>query len=319
MTKHRLSGNAHHGRRDYSVCEDVSFVPQHPEHKNFLVYCDESGIDGGQNYVGFGSLWLPFERRGDFTAMVGALRHEYEYLEEIKWKKVKTGNVDFFLRLVRLFFKTPWLAFHAIVVRKGILDLSKHTDMEEAQLKMFAHLLANKIKQSARHSPNRRYYVRVDPLPSGYAKADEAERNIIGRMLRRELGESVLEALVTKDSKSVTGIQVSDLLLGATMAAFQKKIHTDHKHQVVQEIAAHLGWPDLCADTYPSERKFNIWYFQGAKGGRELVTRPVRLRYPLPPRSFPNKIPSARGRASVPAVRTSVDPERPTSRSGSTR
>ena len=143
---------------------------------------------------------------------------------------------------------------------------------------------------------------RRTPLPSSYPKADEAERNIIGAMLQRELGEAVLEALVTKDSKSVAGIQVSDLLLGATMAAFQKLIQADHKHAVVQEIAEHLGWPDLCADTYPSERKFNIWYFQNTRDARELVTRPVRLRYPLPQRAFPNKIAPNRGGAPAAPV-----------------
>lgn len=276
---------------DYSICEDSAFVPRSPEHKNFLVYCDESGIDRPQKYLGFGSLWLPYERRGDLTKLVNNLRQQHAYSNEIKWKKVHSSNVQFFIQLVQTFFKTPWLAFHTIIIRKEMINLSLHADMEEAQLKFFSHLLANKIKKSSRKSPNRHYYVRVDPLPSSYAKADEAEHNIIGNMLKRELGESLLEALETKDSKSVTGIQVCDLLLGATMAAFQKTIQTEHKRAVVQEVANHLGWPDLYADTYPSERKFNIWYFHDAKyGPREVCARRVLLRYPLPQKAFPNKI-----------------------------
>lgn len=282
--------------RDYRVCEDSSFAPKQPEHKNFLVYCDESGIDGGQKYVGFGSLWMPNERRGAFTGIVNALRARHVYQDEIKWKKVKIGNVEFYLDLVRAFFKQPWLAFHAIVVRKELIDLSRHVDMEQAQLKFYTRLLATKIKMSARKSPDRRYYVRVDPLPSSYARADEAQRNIIGHMLKKEVSDTVLEALVTKDSKSVAGIQISDLLLGATMAAFQRTIQTPHKHAVVREVAAHLGWPDLFADTYPGERKFNIWYFHDKRYSREVQTRRVRLRYPLPLKAFPNQIPAGRRR-----------------------
>jgi hypothetical protein len=235
---------------------------------------------------------MPNERRGNFTATVNTLREKHSYYDEIKWKKVKVDNVEFFLDLVRAFFKTPWLAFHSIVIRKAIIDLSLHSDMEQALLKLYTKLLAKKIKVSSQKSPNRRYYVRVDPLPSSYRKADEVQRNIIGHMLRKELGESALENLVTTDSKTVSGIQVSDLLLGATMAAFQKTIHMPHKHAVVREVAYHLGWSDLFADTYPTERKFNIWYFHDKRTERELKTRQVRLRYPLPSKAFPNQIPS---------------------------
>jgi len=57
------------------IAEDDVEAPPVPGHRNYLVYCDESGIDG-QVYYGFGSLWLPWERRGDLVGFVNELMAE---------------------------------------------------------------------------------------------------------------------------------------------------------------------------------------------------------------------------------------------------
>jgi hypothetical protein len=50
-----------------------------------------------------------------------------------------------------------------------------------------------------------------------------------------------------------------------------------------QWIAYHLGWADLKSDTRPNERKFNVWvFYDPTRGSRRLVTRDVRLVFPLP-------------------------------------
>ncbi|MCO4208214.1 hypothetical protein M2R29_09695 [Aeromonas hydrophila] len=75
------------------------------------------------------------------------------------------------------------------------------------------------------------------------------------------------------------------------MAAWQKKATSEGKILIQREISDYLGWIDLEADTNPSERKFNIWYFYDKNlGPREVKTRTVRLKYPLPQRDTKNKI-----------------------------
>jgi hypothetical protein len=59
-----------------------------PGYRNYLVYSDESGIHGA-TYYGFGTLWMPHERRGDFAGLVADLRAQHRYDYEIKWNKVK--------------------------------------------------------------------------------------------------------------------------------------------------------------------------------------------------------------------------------------
>ncbi len=57
--------------------------------RHFLIYCDESGIDAGTVF-GFGSLWMPWERRGDFLQLWRRLQQSHFPPSEAKWTKVKS-------------------------------------------------------------------------------------------------------------------------------------------------------------------------------------------------------------------------------------
>jgi hypothetical protein len=166
--------------RDYTVnlSDDSDLVPVHA-HNNFLVYCDESGIDGAQKYVGFGSLWLPYEARGRFTGLVNRQRLAHGFNDEIKWTGVNRSNAKFYTSLVQEFFRTEWLAFHAIVVRKAVIDRKRHASKEEALMKFFANFLAHKIQTSAKRSPNRHYYVR-EPSQAEHHPGDREAPGLAG-------------------------------------------------------------------------------------------------------------------------------------------
>lgn len=49
------------------------------------IACDESGIDG-QRFYGFGSLWMKYQRRGDFCQLIRELRSKHGFFEEINGK-----------------------------------------------------------------------------------------------------------------------------------------------------------------------------------------------------------------------------------------
>ena len=256
-----------------------------PGHRKYLIYCDESGIDG-QIYYGFGSLWIPQERRGDLTGAVGALRARHRHYDEIKWSKINRRGVSFYQDLITEFFSRRWLMFHCILIRKGYVDRRQHRDYDEARRKHFSMLIKSKVKFFSAGSRDKEYHVRVDPLPSRYKKADEAALKIVGASLKKELGINSLGSLHTVDSKSSVGVQLADVLLGAAISEWQGRETGDHKRTIRQHVAEHLGWPDMRADTSLSEWKFNIWYFYNPSSGsvREATTRTVRLKIPMPKR-----------------------------------
>ncbi len=265
------------------VAEDVVDAGPVPGHRNYLVYCDESGIDG-QVYYGFGSLWMPWERRGDFTGLVNELRTRHRYKDEIKWTAVNRRSEAFYSDLTAQFFSRNWLMFHCLIVRKGYVDRQRHKDHDEARRKHFGILLKSKLKFFADGRTDKSYHVRVDPLPSRYEKADEAAFKIVAATLKKELGIAPLHSLVTVDSRTSPGVQLADFLLGAAMAHWQREATSSFKARLGGLIAEHLGWPDLRADTPLREWKFNIWYFYDPTSGkaREVKTRAVKLKIQMP-------------------------------------
>jgi hypothetical protein len=244
--------------------------------RHFLIYCDESGIDGGTVF-GFGSLWMPWERRGDFQQIWRRLHEDHFPPSEVKWTKVKSKTLPFFEALVDEFFTRNWLMFHCLLIGKPQVDLSYHKDnWDLARRKHFVMLLSNKIKRFA--APGKCYRIRVDPIASSYKKADEAAGIILQRIIDevpKLKGSNVIHSLRTVDSKATPGVQLSDVLLGAVVSARRGKATSEEKRRLTNRIAEHLGWPDLHADTLPDVRKFNIWRFWDPTSGeaRPEITR----------------------------------------------
>ena len=248
--------------------------------RHFVIFCDESGFHGSK-LEGFGSLWMTYERRGDFAAKWKELHETYFPPSEVKWKKVNKATLPFFEALVDWYFDTIWLMFHCLVYCRQEVDMARHGgDKDLQRRKHFTMLLAKKIKRFAR--PGKVYRIRVDPIHSRYAKADEAAETILKNIMANAPGlqSSTIHSLRTVDSKNTPGIQLSDLLLGAVMAARHRDVTSEPKLSLIHRIAERLGWDALDADTYPSATKFNIWRFWDPTSGTprpEHTRRQTRL------------------------------------------
>ena len=255
--------------------------------RSWLIACDESGVHGSAHY-GFGSLWLKWQRRGDFIEHMREIRERHDYEYECKWRKVTRNALPYYKDLVSYFFKRKWLTFHCIVVRKEMVrkDIYHNNNWDLARRKHFTMLLTSKMRKALTRFPNREHEFRVytDPIHSSYEKADEAieviSNNILNSRFRKT---SPVKSVITRDSKDTPSIQLCDLLLGAVMETWQKKTTSQAKNDLRQYIAMHLGWPKLDSDTLPIERKFNIWYFvDTTREKRRVDTREVKLLYPYP-------------------------------------
>jgi len=254
--------------------------------RRWLISCDESGIDG-QRYYGFGTLWMNWQRRGDFANLITDLRKLHGCSHELKWNRVSARFLEMYRDLVEKFFSTPWLSFHCLVVEKAIVKRELHEgDLDLARRKHFTELLINKIRRRLKLEPEREqtFRVWVDPIASRYGKADEVVEIISNHVLAKVFGKArPVDKVITKDSRATASIQLCDLLLGAVMDAWQQKATSAAKLELSNWVAEHVGWDDLRSDTRPKERKFNIWYFHDdARGKRDVETRDVELRYPLP-------------------------------------
>jgi hypothetical protein len=253
----------------------------------WLVSCDESGVHGAR-YYGFGTLWMSWQRRGDFSALIKDLRAEHDYQREIKWKNVTKYNMTFYEDLIEEFFKTHWLTFHCCLVERAVVRKEFHRgDYDLARRKHFTMLLKDKVAAciKTRRGREQTFRVVVDPIHSRYSKADEATEVICNNALAKVFsGRRPVDRVLTRDSVHTPSIQLCDLLLGATLGAWEQDASADPKLAVQAAIAEHLGWKDLRADTFRQERKFNVWmFYDPTRGPRKAQSRNVVLRYPLPP------------------------------------
>lgn len=271
------------------VIGDMTTSENNPGKLIWHVSCDESGIDG-QKYYGFGSLWMKYQRRGDFVRLIRELREKHGFFNEIKWQKAHAKkNAEFHAELIDFFFKHSWLAFHCIIIEKSIVNKALHDgDYDLAMRKHFGTLIYAKINNVISAHPDRdcEFRIEVDPLPSRYKKADEAFHVICNNRLAKRHGKkNIISTVVTKDSKSSEHIQIADFLLGSVMCAYQGKASSEAKLAVSNNVASYLGWDTMFHDTWNNERKFNIWTFHDpTRGSRRVETKAVNLKYKLPDR-----------------------------------
>ncbi|MBB3275078.1 MULTISPECIES: DUF3800 domain-containing protein [unclassified Pseudoxanthomonas] len=259
---------------------------ENPGVRSWLISCDESGVHGSTHY-GFGSLWMRWQRRGDFYEYFRDLRDRHRFRDECKWKTANSErDLPFYEELISDFFKRRWLAFHCLVVRKQIVRKEEfhNNSWDLARRKHYTMLITDKIKRSMKPHRDREHEFRVyvDPIPSSYQKADEAIEVISNNVLNKKFShQDPVRYVQTRDSKETPTIQVCDLLLGAVMETWNKKATNPVKHKIRKIIASHLGWRNLDADTFKEEKKFNIWYFHDPlHEKRSVVSREVKLKYP---------------------------------------
>jgi hypothetical protein len=102
-----------------SVTSKRAAAQRHPDDpdRHYLIYCDESGLHGTR-LTGFGSLWMTYERRGDFQQIWRDLHDRYFPPSEVKWERVKKETQPFFEALVDEFF------------RRKVADVSLLTDQQ---------------------------------------------------------------------------------------------------------------------------------------------------------------------------------------------
>jgi hypothetical protein len=252
-----------------------------PGTRNIVIYVDESGLHRAPYYA-FGSLWMPWERRGTLAAFVDRLRDRDKYYDEAKWSSVPR-RPQFYEELVEEFFQRSWMMFHCLLVRKTDVDRSRHRGRENALQKHLTMLLDKKIGHFARLSAGATYRIRTDQLSVSYPKTDEVIEKILDADLKKLAVASRVHDVRQCDSRQTRGVQLVDVLLGAVTAAWQGDELVASKVELQRYIAGHLGWSSLRHDTHPGEVKFNVWHFHDpqAGGARVAQTKAVRLRIPM--------------------------------------
>jgi hypothetical protein len=258
---------------------------QVPDYRNYLVYVDESGIHGKNPYYGWGTLWIPFERRGTLSLLLKTLKKEHGFEGEVKWNKVKPRSEAFACELIDAILVRNWMMFHAILLHRSDIKTKLFKgNVVEARLHHLSTLIRNKISYFGGGHADKTYHLRVDPLPSPYRKEHEKIMNITNAMLVQSIGESKITSMDVVDSKGRAGVQIADLLLGAALSPWNAVSDPNSpKARVAKHLYSRLGWPDHRGGTFAREWKFNLWWLASAGEPRHAPGRPCRYHFPVRP------------------------------------
>jgi len=230
--------------------------------ETYAVFADESGTHAKDRCYGIGALVVPTMKLNGFNRYFGQLKAQHHVGQDAGWEPVSKsyGDMNLCLDLLKAVLRSSSASFSVIVVKKDQYRMWAE-NKEDAFWVTYQQLIVDR----ARMKPGE-FKVTIDPRSDSYSKHDEVLEIVGNNILARVPGGGHLHEVAEGESKVDFGIQAADFLTGAVVAAHNvflnpsRPIHPG-KMLLARRMAAVLGWSDLVCDTFPTEKKFNIWHF----------------------------------------------------------
>jgi hypothetical protein len=247
-----------------------------PGYRSYLVSTNRAGVAGATHH-GFASLWVPHERRGDFTQMVNKCRARHGFAGDFAWSDLNSKNADFFVNLVDAFFADNRLMAHMIITSLA----GNGNRAGDPHLKRCVKLLHRmKMRFFASGAEPELFNVRLafpDGWPTRASDIQALEEELKGSAARL----SVLDRQTSRNPFT----QLADLLLATVLADWERAPLNDGQRAVRSAMIRGFGWEnwgDLRGDTFMHSWKVNIWTYLNPKLAptRQVSSRPMR---PYPP------------------------------------
>lgn len=243
-----------------------------PGYKRLLVYADEGGVTG-QTYSGFGSLWMPWERRGDFQKIVRELRAAHAHAGSFA---ANTAPGALLVDVVDAVFRRRWLAFRCLV--------TPTTDDDARRRSAVVELVSRRVRRDPTQPPaaapvdlRLRLSRSARLADASGTKPQAAIASAVASALPRD------HALSVRAARTIDGIELVELLTGLVVSGWERRAISKDRKRVADRVAENLGWGDLAADTVASEWKFNICFVRDptAHDSSGKTQRAVQLLLPM--------------------------------------
>jgi len=225
------------------------------------VYCDESChlLHDQSPVMGFGYIAIPCSQTRQIAQSIRTLKTRHGCRGELKWGKVSSNHIGFYLDLVDLFFSTKDLNFRAVVVRnKKTLNHQtfNHGSHDEFYYKMYYYLLRSILETK----PTRRIRAYLDIKDTKGALKIHHLADVLAKSAY-DFERKRLERLQLIRSHESEFVQLADFLLGAVTYSNRGLTTNIAKLAVIKRIKEASGY-DLRMSTEPWETKFNLFQFR---------------------------------------------------------
>ena len=221
------------------------------------IYCDESCHleNDGHSFMGLGAFLCPKEQLTSLKRDLTALKekHNLSPKYEIKWNKISSGKLDFYLDLVDYYFEQSHLGFRALIVpEKDKLDFERfELNHNEFYYRMY-FLLLNKVFR-----PSEKFNIFLDKKDTVGSHRTEKLHQVLCNS-NYDSSREMINRIQIDSSNFLIGIQLADFFLGAVMYANRELESSTAKLKVVERIRVRSG-KNLLKKTRQDEYKMNIF------------------------------------------------------------
>lgn len=221
------------------------------------INCDENRPDlfnsekQYDDYLLIGGLKLLAEDRQIVKSEILKVRRKYKINTEFKWKKVSFKKLEFYKKLIDLYFNfSNRLRFRCIAVDVSKIDLERYHD-NDAELgfyKFYYFLFNNWIID------DNVYRIFTDLKTN----RDMNRLSSLQSCLNNSNFYSIINSVQALPSKQVDILQLTDLILGITGAKLNNSISQDTaKFELIKHFEMKLGF--TIAPTSKDTIKFNVF------------------------------------------------------------
>ncbi len=205
-----------------------------------------------------GAIQYPRENVRDLSLKIKALKHQHNCNGELKWTKVSIKNIDFYYRLIDLFFSEQNLHFRSLIVHnKENLDHEQYNDgnHDTFYYKMYYELLRNIIEVKSDDC----FEIYVDIKDTkGFQKVHKLH-DVLSNKFYDFNQEKVCRIQQIRSHESNL-LQLCDFLLGAITYINKGMSSSPAKLHVSEYLKSKSGY-NILYTTPPWEQKFNLFHF----------------------------------------------------------
>ncbi|MBW1678299.1 MAG: DUF3800 domain-containing protein [Deltaproteobacteria bacterium] len=223
---------------------------------DYVVYCDESSQShpARRPFYTLGSIWLPRVNRDRISRDLREIKLDNGIRGEVKWHKLSRTCFDSYWQIVQYFLDCTELRFRTIAVdqRRVKYDTYHQGDPELGFYKFYYQMLFQWLTAECR------YLVLLDFKTNRGAGRFTDLKRALGA--KAALQGAALSDLTIIDSRDSHIMQLTDLLTGATAAAFNEDLlPKSPKSAFIDKLAKQLGRGSLNTSTSKTDQKFNVF------------------------------------------------------------
>lgn len=224
----------------------------------YNIYCDESCHleHDHQPIMLLGAVWCPKSELRECSISIRNIKTKHGARGELKWTKVSSSKLSFYLELVDWFFSKAVLKFRCLVVEDkprlnhAYFNQGSH---DSFYYKMYFYLLRNIL------SSEDKYSIYLDRKDTRSQRKIDTLRNVLSNAFS-DFDQAMILRIQHVRSSEVELLQLADFLLGAVSYQCRNLSGNKAKLAVIQRIRD-LSCLGLSRSTPPWEEKFNLFFF----------------------------------------------------------